>query len=279
MSIFISIANYREPEIRNTILSAIDNADNPEDLFFGVYSQVEEGEHIDLSDIPNLTETVIPASQATGPSKARKEIMDMFNDQNYFFQIDAHQYFVESWDTKLINEYIKIQNSTNNNKIIISQLPDSYTRNGDIVTLSSGFKYLLSEQYVPSYCMIDGNLLNPVAIPILNNESFHETSTIFAGFIFTNKNFVNDVVYSNEWNYYYEDRILSIISYQAGWISYAISENILYHMYERPEFPRVWKDYKDNWNNEQLRNEEPSLSIIFDNSIFEEYTSRYLVNK
>lgn len=49
MSIFISIASYRDPELIRTIKSAIDNAANPEKLVFSIVVQ-------DLpTDIPDLS--------------------------------------------------------------------------------------------------------------------------------------------------------------------------------------------------------------------------------
>lgn len=70
-TIFISLASYREPELQQTIESALAMADNPEALHFGVYSQVAEGEHPDLSHIDNLKEEVVPYTEAKGPGYAR----------------------------------------------------------------------------------------------------------------------------------------------------------------------------------------------------------------
>ncbi len=39
MTIFISIASYRDPELERTIRSALENAENPQDLHFGVMLQ------------------------------------------------------------------------------------------------------------------------------------------------------------------------------------------------------------------------------------------------
>ena len=39
MSIFISIASYQDPLLESTVFSAIHNADNPNDLVFGICDQ------------------------------------------------------------------------------------------------------------------------------------------------------------------------------------------------------------------------------------------------
>ena len=39
MSIFISIASYQDPLLESTVFSAINNADNPNNLVFGICDQ------------------------------------------------------------------------------------------------------------------------------------------------------------------------------------------------------------------------------------------------
>ena len=39
MRIFISIASYRDPELQWTIKSAIENANNPDNLYFEFYTK------------------------------------------------------------------------------------------------------------------------------------------------------------------------------------------------------------------------------------------------
>jgi hypothetical protein len=49
MSIFISIAGYRDTELPKTIKSLYDNADKPEELYFGIVSQDLKNKHPDVS--------------------------------------------------------------------------------------------------------------------------------------------------------------------------------------------------------------------------------------
>ena len=58
MSIFISIASYRDPELVRTITSAIDNASNPDQLYFGVVLQEFDKFAPDLSFVKNLALTI-----------------------------------------------------------------------------------------------------------------------------------------------------------------------------------------------------------------------------
>jgi hypothetical protein len=63
MSIFISIASYRDPELVRTIQSAIDNAAHPEELYFSVVLQEFERFQPDLSWVPSLLEALVLQGQ------------------------------------------------------------------------------------------------------------------------------------------------------------------------------------------------------------------------
>ena len=55
MSIFVSIASYRDPELVRTIKSAIDNASRPNEIYFGLVIQDFDKEIPDLSWLKNST--------------------------------------------------------------------------------------------------------------------------------------------------------------------------------------------------------------------------------
>ena len=105
--IFVSLASYRDPELLQTVKSAYDNADKPDEIVFGIYSQVAEGEHPDLSAYPTR-EVVVPYTEAKGAGYARAEVQKLYQDEEWFLQVDAHTLFEPHWDT-LAKQSIKIQ--------------------------------------------------------------------------------------------------------------------------------------------------------------------------
>ena len=126
MTIFISIASYRDPELERTIHSALDNAANPHELFFGVFLQEFERFAPDLSWVPNLTLKTIHPKMARGAGYARAQIVPMYSGQDYFLQIDSHTIFEKNWDQICIDQYKKAQEISNNNKIILSHFPPPF---------------------------------------------------------------------------------------------------------------------------------------------------------
>ena len=69
MSIFVSIASYRDTELIPTIKSLLSNADNPDQIHLGVVSQ--DMEHPDLSFVENISYTKMYFKYSRGVGYAR----------------------------------------------------------------------------------------------------------------------------------------------------------------------------------------------------------------
>ena len=137
MTIFISIASYRDAELVNTIKSIIDNADRPQDLFFGVVDQDQRNKWADLSFVPNLKHLKIHFKNAKGAGYARKLATELYDGEDFFFQTDSHMRFAKGWDTKLIQMYDWCAKDAGSDKVIISQFPAPFE------ILTDGSEYYL----------------------------------------------------------------------------------------------------------------------------------------
>ena len=52
--IFVSVASYRDPELGKTLLSAIEKASNPNNIYFGIVYQGSHKERPSFDFIPNF---------------------------------------------------------------------------------------------------------------------------------------------------------------------------------------------------------------------------------
>jgi hypothetical protein len=273
-TIFISVAAYREPELKFTIESAIKNAANPDNLYFGVYSQVEDGEHPDLSDIPNLVEVVVPASEALGPGYARAQVMKMFSDQDYFLQVDSHSIFAANWDKKIINLYNKIRTETKNDKVIISFWGKPYMRDFDTNKVILGqYEGGNWDVNVPHYTELvrynNSWIGGRVAMP--RNLHYHESACALGGFIFADSRLVAEVPYDEEVAWTGEEIMFSVRAYTRGWKIYSPYSLFLYHNYERHNNPRVWNDKPENWKEYEIKGRKKmyqALSLKLKDSVY-----------
>ena len=93
MSIFVSIASYRDDQLQKTVKSLYDNADNKEDLVIGIISQDLRGKHKRVDWLKDQVKFIeMHAKDAKGAGYARKLAMELYNEEDYFFQIDSHMH-------------------------------------------------------------------------------------------------------------------------------------------------------------------------------------------
>lgn len=127
-SIFIPIAACEERFIEQTVRSALANAENPDNIYFGIFNNILKREHslLDNEFLSNnsqifYVELITPAPMGTGFARMNASLLQ-FKDFDYMFQTDAHTFFSKNWDTQLINIFNKIkdQENINENKLVLS---------------------------------------------------------------------------------------------------------------------------------------------------------------
>lgn len=264
MSIFISLAAYRELELRTTIESALNNASQPEALFFGVFSQADDHEFVDVSDMQNVIQERVLASEAKGAGYARNKVMNMYSGQDYFLQIDSHSIFVKNWDIKIIEWYKKIQSETKNNKIIISSwaLPYRYDTDGNIVLNSTiTHDWHWKDSMSPHYNVIVPYAGVWTAERRKMEDEFHESLCVLGGFIFADGSLVKEVPYDPRISWHGEEIVYSVRAYCKGWRIYSIKDSLIYHHYDR-DLKRIWDDKKGDWSEMNNLSIKTSLGIL-----------------
>lgn len=235
-TIFVSIASYRDSDLRNTVNSLFDNAEFPERVHVGVFLQIDKSLDLDCFVLPrkNLTVKEIPASSARGAGFARHNCQTMMDGEDFFFQIDSHMRFAKGWDSKLIDMY-----SQCNNKSIISTyplpftLPDNLHKDGRIVISPSGFDN-------------DGILLQASGIYSLEkDQALEQTPFISAGMLFGPASMVTDVPADPYIEFTGEEITTAIRLWTHGYNVYIPNQVIAYHNYEiNTGRPRIWQDSK-----------------------------------
>lgn len=247
MSIFISIASYRDPELVRTIRSAIDNATNPNEIYFGVVLQEMPKNEPDLSWVPNLSIIKMHPSEARGAGFARAKAMSLYNKQDYYLQIDSHTIFEKNWDSVCINEFNKAQEIAKNNKIILSGFPQPFhiESNGKIVIVKNSKVQLpYPTRQKPKLNKRNEWTAERVEFSDKDRKNPEISTTVLAGFIFTSGNIVEEVPYDPEISFFGEELCFAVRAWTRGWDIYSPSKVILYHFYSRSGYSKIWKDRK-----------------------------------
>lgn len=102
-SIFISIASYRDKQLVPTVLDCIQKCKNPQNIFFGIHWQHDDTENIsDIVNLPNVRIEECDWRESQGACWARHSIQkNLYNDENYYLQLDSHHRFIDNWDEHL----------------------------------------------------------------------------------------------------------------------------------------------------------------------------------
>ena len=235
MKIFISIASYQDPLLTATINSAYNNANNPENLIFGICDQSNEPldtksfafsnqikcEHID----PKISE---------GPCWARKRVQHFYNNEDYYFQIDSHMQFEQGWDSYFKNyiEKIKKVGTAYHQKPIITCYPrafDVVDAEKEIFKLDSNEKRTLTLVLKEDSIFIKKCFSNQIA-GITENEISHGY-LIAAGCLFTTREFVKEIPYDDSLYFYGEELAILLRAFTRGFSVFHTANVPVYHLY------------------------------------------------
>ncbi len=268
MSIFISIASYRDPEISRTIKSALDNASGIYNIHFGVVIQEHERDLPDLSWVPNLSLKVMHTKEARGAGYARSIAMDLYNGQDYYLQIDSHTIFAQDWDILCVNELQMAQKISNNKKVILSYFPPPY-----FVELNNTISFPTKDTERVPYPTKQKPWLNKrkewTALRInFDDKDFRapeESSTVLGGFIFTTGNITKEIPYDPEISFFGEEICFAMRSWTRGWDIYSPSKKIVYHFYGRGGYKKIWKDSRlrvDSWIDIESISKDKQMRVL-----------------
>ena len=245
MRIFISIASYRDPELQWTIKSAIENANNPDNLYFGVVHQGVDSELFDIQEIKNISIIKMHPKEARGAGYARAKAMELYSGQEYFLQVDSHTRFVPGWDAICIDQLNRAKNISGHSKVILSYFPAPFEpeRNGGMFLVKNNPKI---KDY-PTRQKISLNKRKQWTAERFEfkdklKENPELSETVLGGFMFSDGSIINEVPYDPEISFFGEEICFAMRSWTRGWDIYSPSKNIVYHFYSRGGYNKIWKD-------------------------------------
>jgi len=246
VKIFISIASYRDKELRKTALSLLNNAYDPNNLYFGILTQDINHRHPDLSFLPNLKHEQIHAKDAKGAGYAREIVMSMYDGQDYYFQVDSHMRFAKNWDARLITMLSEAQNTAKTDKVILSQFPAPYQihTNGQEYYPEGDLWYWSDPSWTSVVFTKFGSWAGNREI-LKSTNSPQKSHTILAGYLFAPGKIVNEVPYDPRISFMGEELCFALRAYTRGWEIYAPNEMLAWHYYVRKDHPKVWTHRDD----------------------------------
>ena len=250
-SVFISIASYRDPDVVNTVRSCYDNAISKDNLFFSVFSQAEDGEHPDLSFIPEnqLRLTKAHWSESLGACWAR-DIATKDINRKYFLQIDSHSRFVLGWDQQIIGNYERAE-AFWGPRVMLTNYPDPFEIDWSTEPPTDnliGYPQLKSLKAVwhQQSRMIQAQPDWPAVIDTVNGDEHFFFS---ANSVFCNSDLMREVPYDKELYFTGEEPSMALRAYTRGIRLVSPTVKYMFTNYNRENSKRElhWENHETWW--------------------------------
>ena len=249
-TIFISIAAYKDKLLTNTINEAYSKAKFPTNLVFGVFEQNVVAESIDLDSFEfkdQIRYQRVDPETTKGVCWARKTIQSMYNNETYYFQIDAHMLFEQDWDENFINNLIELKKY--HSKPIITAYPSNFNC------------YTFEKQlYKPDTVVIVGtdnnnkraeSFINLGFSPPWGNSNHPTQHKMVHGYhlgaccIFAEGSFIKEVPYDDSIFFGGEEPMLTLRAWTHGYNIFHMGNIRVYHCWNKQYGGIVQRDYKE----------------------------------
>lgn len=118
-TIFVMLPSLMDDQIFSTVIDAINKADCPERISFGISTQGLGLESInELQSLSEVRACVLPKDIVYGIGATRSFLYGLYNSEDYILSLDCHSSFAVGWDSLLIEKHSELPNPQ---KAIITQ--------------------------------------------------------------------------------------------------------------------------------------------------------------
>ena len=248
--IFVQIASYRDHRLVPTLRSALENADNPQNLVFGICWQKDENESLEEFECnPQVRYLSVHYTQSKGLGWARHKLESLYDGEDYVLQLDSHHVFAAGWDTMLLEDYNNAKKVSHNPIITTYLTPVDFEEmeNNPTMQLNTIPALMVCDHF------LDSGLLPGRVAWLPNHESYNRPvrrRTLSAHFLFADAKFLKDV--PNDPNIYFggesEETTLSLRAWTHGYDFFAPYRCYAWHDYSRKGRRKHWEDHGEKMN-------------------------------
>lgn len=236
MTIFVSLAAYRDPELVPTIRDALAKARRPDELRFGICFQHGPEDELPFRDDPRFRIVDVDWRESRGACWARAEVMKLYRGEDYFLQLDSHHRFVEGWDEAMLAQLAACPSEK---PVLTAYLP-SYTPDDRSLDgnepLQMDFDRFTDEGIV---------VFRPSVIADPASHGLPVRARFVSGhFLLARGAFVDEVPYDPDLYFIGEEFTLSIRAFTHGWDLFHPGIVLVRHEYTRAYRPhKHWSDH------------------------------------
>eukprot|EP00927_Polykrikos_kofoidii_P037868 TRINITY_DN3206_c0_g1_i5.p1 TRINITY_DN3206_c0_g1~~TRINITY_DN3206_c0_g1_i5.p1 ORF type:complete len:579 (+),score=85.79 TRINITY_DN3206_c0_g1_i5:108-1739(+) len=279
-SILVSIAAYRDNELRKTLQDIVNKANHPEKIFVGLVQQWcsgkfdscmsgvlaedkvretgpdEDTEHVFCSEErfrewckTNMRVIKVEEMDSLGPTVARFVASKLWMGETYFMQIDAHMRLAQNWDARMVEQ----MNGAPSVKPILSTYPH-VEQPGDFDEGAPGPRMCASY-----FAKEEGEILRlDASSPVESVPAARPVPTpwIAAGYFFAPGSFLEEVPFDplSPWVFMGEELAITARAWTSGYDVFAPNTSLIEHRYGRRHLPKFWETVCRTFDNPSAHN-------------------------
>ncbi|KAB8313460.1 glycosyltransferase [Erwinia endophytica] len=252
--IFVSIASYRDAELIPTLNDIIKHSSGLYSLNIAVCwqddgdialflkegmllnEQQQQGDH-DLYIFnyhgAHIQILNVHYFLSQGVCWARSLCEKLYNEEDYFLQIDSHCRFIKNWDKEMVSMLTQLKKQSS--KPVLSSYPPGYEP-GDDSTKKNVVNRLVFRRFSRD------NILQLTSIYFKDSAPLRG-SYLAGGFIFAEGSFVTDVPNDPQIFFEGEEIAMAVRSFTHGYDIWYPHKVLLWHFYGRKNHTKVWSDH------------------------------------
>tara|TARA_B100001123_G_scaffold443407_1_gene589415 strand:+ start:4055 stop:5326 length:1272 start_codon:yes stop_codon:yes gene_type:complete len=242
-TIFIQIAAYRDPELIPTIHDCITNADNPDNLYFGICRQFHEDDKFDdltyWRKNPNFRIIDVPYLESEGACWARNLIQQLYKGEDYTLQLDSHHRFAKGWDTALIDMIRQLQDMGHEKPLLTTYAP-SYDPENDPGKREKAAWKMDFHKFIPEGAVF----FLPAAIPGWKDLIAPIPARFYSAHCsFSIGKFAVEVQHDPEYYFHGEEISIAVRAFTHGYDLFHPHRPLIWHEYTRKGRTKHWDDH------------------------------------
>jgi len=237
--IFVQIAAYRDPQLVPTIKSLLENAKKPENLIICIANQYDDenvlneyrgDKRFKIIDIPYL--------ESQGACWARSRIQELYDDEEYTFQLDSHHRFIQNWDHELIKMIKQLKKKGHKKPLLTAYISSFNPENDPAERIEIPWK-MNFDRFIPEGAVF----FLPASIDDYKERKEPVPARFYsAHFCFTLGEFCREVPHDPEYYFHGEEISIAVRAYTNGYDLFHPHKVVAWHEYTRKGRPKQWDD-------------------------------------
>ena len=251
-TIFVQAASYRDPDLKNTLQSMIENAKYPNNLVVGIcrqYHPEDTFEDVDKwRDDKRFKILDVLYNETKGVCWARNQIQQMYDGEKYTLQIDSHMRFEKNWDTEMI-KMVKDLQKEGYPKPLLTGYVSSFDPDDDPRLRAKDPWMMVFDRFIPEGAVF----FKPASIPDWRELKLPIPTRFYsAHYCFTLGGFSNEVQHNPDYLFHGEEISIGARAYTWGYDLFHPHKPLIWHEYTRKNRTKAWDDDR-TWGEKNVK--------------------------